>query len=96
MRVAMTILQNATSTPGVSARLTSVELNEKAITMAMTASAPNVFALGERARVGEAVVVMPRGASRRTSPAVHRSASAYVRPEAERRKRRVTAGPSRS
>src|SRR3954454_12867576 len=44
------ILQNATRTPAVSARLTRVELRENATTRPTTASAPHVFAL--RARLG--------------------------------------------
>ena len=48
----MTNRQNATSTPGDSARFTSVELSEKAMTTPTTASAPNVFALRARIRVG--------------------------------------------
>ena len=54
----MTSLQNATSTPGDSARFTSVELSEKAMTTPTTASAPNVFALRARIRVGGAAGVM--------------------------------------
>ncbi len=50
-------LQNATSTPGVSARFTSVELSEKAMTTPATASAPNVLALTARVRVGETAAV---------------------------------------
>src|SRR3954468_15913049 len=42
--VAVVNLQNATSTPGVSARFTSVELNEKPTTTPATASAPRVRA----------------------------------------------------
>ena len=37
--------QNATSTPGVSARLTNVELNENATTSPRTASTPSAFEL---------------------------------------------------
>ena len=37
--------QNATSTPGDSARSTLVELSEKATTIPMTASTPSAFAL---------------------------------------------------
>ena len=44
----VTILQNATRTPGDSARFTSVELNEKATTSPTTASTPTVFALHAR------------------------------------------------
>ncbi len=42
--VAMVSRQNATSTPGVSARFTSVELNEKPMTTPTTARAPSVCA----------------------------------------------------
>ena len=42
--VATVSLQNATSTPGVSARFTSVELSEKPMTTPATASAPRVRA----------------------------------------------------
>ena len=45
----VTSRQNATRTPGDSARFTSVELSEKAMTTPTTASAPNVFALSEPA-----------------------------------------------
>ena len=41
----ISIRQNATRTPGVSARLTSVELSEKAATSPITANTPSVFAL---------------------------------------------------
>ena len=47
-----TIRQNATSTPGDSARFTSVELNENATTSPTTASTPSVFALSARLRLG--------------------------------------------
>ena len=47
-----TIRQNATRTPGDSARFTSVELSEKATTRPTTASTPSVFALGFRAGEG--------------------------------------------
>ena len=40
MTVTVTIRQNASSTPGVSARLTRVELSENARTTPTTASAP--------------------------------------------------------
>ena len=50
----VTIRQNATRTPGDSARFTRVELSEKAMTTPTTASTPNVFALSR----DEAVVVM--------------------------------------
>src|SRR3954467_5736746 len=46
----VTILQNATRTPGDSARLTRVELSENATTSPRTASTPRVFALGARTR----------------------------------------------
>jgi hypothetical protein len=46
--VATVSLQNATNTPGVSARFTSVELSEKPITTPATASAPNVLAPSRR------------------------------------------------
>ena len=48
--VATVSLQNATSTPGVSARLASVELSEKPMTTPATASAPNVLAPTARVR----------------------------------------------
>ena len=54
----VTILQNATRTPGDSARFTRVELSEKAMTMPTTASTPRANALRARVRVGEAVVAM--------------------------------------
>ena len=44
--------QNATSTPAVSARLTSVELSENATTSPSTASTPSVFALSARCHAG--------------------------------------------
>ena len=44
----MTIRQNATSTPGDSARFTSVELSENASTSPTTASTPSVLALSVR------------------------------------------------
>ena len=44
--------QNATSTPAVSARLTSVELSENATTSPTTASTPSVFALSARIHAG--------------------------------------------
>src|SRR3954466_385034 len=44
--------QNATSTPAVSARLTSVELIENATTSPKTASSPSVFALSPRTHAG--------------------------------------------
>ena len=56
----VTMRQNATSTPGDSARFTSVELSEKAMTIPMTASTPSAFALRAGAGVGTAVVDMPR------------------------------------
>ena len=46
----MTNRQKATRTPGVSARLTRVELSENAMTTPTTASAPSVFALGANLR----------------------------------------------
>jgi hypothetical protein len=46
------ILQNATRTPGDSARFTSVELSENATTGPTTASTPSVLALGARLPVG--------------------------------------------
>src|SRR3954452_5275508 len=46
----VTILQNATRTPGDSARLTRVEPSENATTSPRTASTPRVFALGARTR----------------------------------------------
>jgi len=56
--VATVSLHTATSTPGDSARFTSVELSEKAMTTPATASAPNVRALTARVGVGETAVVM--------------------------------------
>ena len=53
-----TILQNATSTPGDSARLTSVELSEKATTRPTTASTPSALALTALAGGGDAVAAM--------------------------------------
>ena len=50
------IRQNATSTPGDSARLTRVELSEKAITNPATASTPNVIALAAVTARGARVV----------------------------------------
>ncbi|HTE63781.1 MAG TPA: hypothetical protein VK631_25715, partial [Solirubrobacteraceae bacterium] len=47
-----TIRQNATKTPGDSARFTSVELSENATTSPTTASTPSVFALSARIRIG--------------------------------------------
>jgi len=44
-RLTVTMRQNATSTPGDSARFTSVELSENATTMPMTASTPSARAL---------------------------------------------------
>ena len=52
----VTIRQNATRTPGDSARFTSVELSEKAMTMPTTASTPSAFALS----AGSAPVAQPR------------------------------------
>src|SRR3954463_942747 len=48
--VAVVNLQNATRTPGVSARFTRVELREKPITTPATASAPNALAPSVRVR----------------------------------------------
>src|SRR3954452_2253160 len=48
----VTIRQNATRTPGDSARLTSVELSENATTRPTTASTPSVFALNVPSRAG--------------------------------------------
>ena len=50
----VTILQNATRTPGDSARLTSVELSENARTKTTTATTPSDLALSARTRVGGA------------------------------------------
>src|SRR4051812_47626559 len=47
--------QKATSTPGVSARLTSVELSENATTSPSTARTPSDFALSARRRAGDPV-----------------------------------------
>jgi hypothetical protein len=58
----VSIRQNATSTPGDSARLTSVELNENAITSPTTASTPSVLALsGVREEVSAAWVAALTG-----------------------------------
>src|SRR3954447_14728526 len=58
------ILQNARRTPGDSARLTRVELSEKARTTPTTASAPSVFPSGARGRaVGGTVIVLELGGS---------------------------------
>src|SRR3954468_20722084 len=51
-RLTVTIRQNATRTPGDSARLTSVELSENATTRPTTASTPSVFALNVPSRAG--------------------------------------------
>ena len=51
-RLTVTIRQKATSTPGDSARLTSVELSEKATTMPTTASTPSARALRFRVSKG--------------------------------------------
>ena len=53
----MTIRQNATSTPGDSARLTSVELSENATTSPTTASTPSVFGLDVLAGCGARIAV---------------------------------------
>jgi hypothetical protein len=45
MTLTVSIRQNAIRTPGDSARLTSVELNENATTSPITASTPSVLAL---------------------------------------------------
>ena len=68
--VATVSLQTATSTPGDSARFTSVELSEKAMTTPATASAPNVLALTAHVRVGEtaAVISATPATVRRSSP----------------------------
>ena len=55
--VATVSRQNATSTPGVSARLASVELSEKPMTTPATASAPSVFAPNTRVRFSRAASV---------------------------------------
>ena len=52
IRLTVTILQNATRTPGDSARFTSVELSENATTSPMTANTPSVLALRAGVRVG--------------------------------------------
>ena len=54
----VTMRQNATRTPGDSARFTSVELSENATTRPMTASTPNALAL-RPIRRDAAVLVMP-------------------------------------
>jgi hypothetical protein len=56
----VTILQNATRTPGVSARFTSGELSENATIRPTTASTPSVFALTARIRVGASAVALTR------------------------------------
>jgi hypothetical protein len=53
----VTIRQKATRTPGDSARLTRVELSEKATTSPTTASTPRVFALSPRTRGEDAVAL---------------------------------------
>ena len=60
----VTIRQNATRTPGDSARLTSVELSENATTRPTTASTPSAFALRARIRGDEAVDARRRHGSR--------------------------------
>lgn len=54
MMLTVTMRQNARSTPEASARLTSVELSENAITSPMTARTPSVFALRILAACGGA------------------------------------------
>ena len=56
--VATVSRQNATRTPGDSARFTSVELSEKPTTTPATASAPNVLAPNVPACGGAVAVVM--------------------------------------
>ena len=72
----MTIRQNATSTPGDSARLTSVELSENATTSPTTASTPSVFA-PRRIRGDAAVVVMTPTAAYAAAPGGSASAIAF-------------------
>src|ERR1700710_2713730 len=59
-RLTVTIRQKATSTPGDSARLTSVELSEKATTSPTTASTPSVLALSARLRTAVAAAPTAR------------------------------------
>ena len=68
--------QNATRTPGDSARFTSVELSEKATTRPTTASTPNAFAL-RRIRGDAAVVVMTPTAAYAAAPGGSASAIAF-------------------
>src|SRR3954453_861127 len=71
------IRQKATSTPGDSARFTSVELSEKATTSPTTASTPNAFALrlscGDAAGAG---MPPPRAYATRGAPPVRRQRDA--------------------
>ena len=60
--VTVTNRQNASSTPGVSARLTRVELSENATTTPTTASAPSVRALRVRTGTAGVIAVIGTGA----------------------------------
>ena len=62
----ITILQNATRTPGDSARFTRVELSEKATTRPTTASAPHALGLSPRGCFDEGGCVI--GVPRRQQP----------------------------
>src|ERR1700710_1845335 len=80
-RLTVTIRQKATSTPGDSARLTSVELSENATTSPSTASTPTARALSAGLRVGGSA-----NSGRLTKPAAY----APARTAKRRGYRRVT------
>ena len=81
----VTILQNATRTPGDSARLTSVELSENATTRPTTASTPSVLALSERTRVrGSDSRPAARGARLTSAPYRHRPLPPIRQPPPQR------------
>src|SRR3954466_15728272 len=86
-RLTVTIRQNATRTPGDSARLTSVELSENATTRPTTASTPSVFALSPRSRPGILDHSAPASGAALTGPPYPRS---HPRPE----HRRVPTAPA--
>src|SRR6185312_5907061 len=67
MTLTVTSRQNATSTPGDSARLTSVELSENATTIPTTASTPSAFGVSARSQVGRGTGVSARTAGMRVS-----------------------------
>ena len=92
-RLTATRRQNATSTPGVSARLTSVELSENATTSPTTASTPSVFALRARAGVGDVVAAMLRREPIRRGPSRPSAASSRARWRAAAAARARRAGP---